>query len=383
MGLRGLDAAIASASITPVGVFPEESAAGMAARAMTAALDDAGLRRSDIDGLIWNLGRPSGEDYPATVDALGLRLRFVNQFWAHGRWTGSAVMMAAMAVATGAADVVACLGAHKPTHDPASPFAWPIFETAALSFRRYLDLYGVDRDRIADVVLAQRQFAQRNENAYRREPLSLDDYLASPQVIEPFRELDHFPATAQGWPRNEYGVCVLVVRADSGQFLRGDPVYVLAAQGVQASREEVYFGRPGLGLLGQTASAFTPTAWDLGIFDDARVSPGEIDAFYTYDAFSSLVWMALERFGHCEPGAAPGWATLDRIGPGGDFPINTNGGMLSEGHTSGWGHIVEMVRQLRRTAGDRQVKDAEVVQWASVFGDSLILTNDASRRALR
>jgi acetyl-CoA acetyltransferase len=185
-------------------------------------------------------------------------------------------------------------------------------------------------------------------------------------------------ADEEGWPGNDYGVCVLVLRADAATSLRQAPVQIIAAQGVQAGREEIYFGRPGLGLSGQT-STFAPTDWDLGVYERAGITPRDIDAFYTYDAFSSLVWMARERFGHCEPGAAPSWATLERIGPGGDFPVNTNAGLLSEGHTSGWGHIVEMVRQLRHGAGARQVQNAEIVQWGSVFDDSLILTNHASR----
>lgn len=379
----GTEAVIASASITKVGVFPDATAVGLAARALNAALADAGMARSEIDGLVLNLGQPTGEDYPSLVDALGLDVRFVNQFWTHGRWTGSAVIVAALAVGAGLADVVACLGGSKRTSSDGAPFQWPLYESAGLSFRRYLTQYGVERDQVADVVLAQREFARHNENAYCRQPLSLEEYLESPLSIDPFRDLDRFPATAEGGPRNDYGVCVLVTRSELAASLGGPPVHIVSAQGIQASREEVYFGRPGLGLFGQSVSAFSPTSRDMKVYSDSGIPARDVDAFYTYDAFAPLVWMAMERFGHCEVGHAPACATVDRIGPGGVLPVNTNGGILSEGHTSGWGHIVEMVRQLRHVAGRRQVEGAEVVQWGSVFGDSLMLTNDGTRRGPR
>jgi acetyl-CoA acetyltransferase len=89
--------------------------------------------------------------------------------------------------------------------------------------------------------------------------------------------------------------------------------------------------------------------------------------------------MALERYGHCAPGTASAWATRERIGPGGSFPVNTNGGLLSQGHTAGWGHMVELTRQLRHEAGDRQVAGASVAQWGAIFGDALLFTNDDGR----
>jgi acetyl-CoA acetyltransferase len=384
-----MNAVIVAAEITRVGVYPDETAVELAARALTSALDRTGLARPEIDGLVWSLGRPSGEDYPTTVDALGLNLRFASQFWTHGRWTGAAVMTAAMAVSTGAADIVACLGGVKRVPDitgpdvpldPTSPaFAWSIHQAAGMAFRRYLTLYRCDRDRVADVVIAQRQFAQNNERAYLRAPLTLDEYMIAPEVIDPFRLPDCYPFNARGGPMNDYGVCLLVARPEVAASLAGASVHILAAQGLQASREEIWFGRPGLGLLQQSSSSFEPTKRDMRVYADAGIVPADIDAFYTYDVFSSLVWMALERFGHCEPGAAHKWATIDRIGPGGQLPVNTNGGNLSEGHTAGWGHFVEMVRQLSHEAGPRQVPNAELVQWGSTFGDSVVLTNSPRR----
>ena len=106
------------------------------------------------------------------------------------------------------------------------------------------------------------------------------------------------------------------------------------------------------------------------------MAPADVDGFYTYDAFSSLVWLALERFAHCVPGQAWQSTTPDSMAFDGTLPINTNGGLIGEGHTAGWGHIVEMTRQLRHECGPRQIREARLLQWATVFGDSFLLTNE-------
>jgi acetyl-CoA acetyltransferase len=129
----------------------------------------------------------------------------------------------------------------------------------------------------------------------------------------------------------------------------------------------------GLGVEQQTAGPFTPSGWDLASYEQAGVSRSDVRAFYTYDAFSPLVWFALERFGFCGEGEAPAFCSVDRNGPRGALPVNTNGGLLSEGHLCGFGHIAEMVRQARGEAGERQLPKADVLQWGSCLGDSLIL----------
>lgn len=391
--MRSLNAAIVGAAITPVGVWPEETSVGLAARALSDALADASLARSDLDGFVWNLGRPSGEDYDVMLEALGLQARFVTQFWTHGRFTGSSLAVAAMAVTAGLADLVVCVGGTKRqrAHAPPPPAAEipagdervhgmaSFVHHGALALQRYLALYGVDGNRLAGIVLAARDHATRNETAYLRQPLTLEEYLGSPYVVEPLRSLDCFPLGPDGGPMNDYGACVIVARGDAAASLGRPVAFILGAQGVQGGREELYFGRPGLGLYGQSSSVFQPSEWDMRIYEHAGISPGEVDAFYTYDAFSSLVWMALERFGHCVPGEAPVWATRDRIGPDGSFPVNTSGGLLSQGHTAGWGHIVELTQQLCGLAGARQLDGIGIAQWASVFGDAVVLTNDEDR----
>jgi acetyl-CoA acetyltransferase len=104
----------------------------------------------------------------------------------------------------------------------------------------------------------------------------------------------------------------------------------------------------------------------------ADMTPSDIGALFSYDAFSILPWIALERFGFCKPGEAAAFTQNGRIELGGGLPMNTNGGLLSEGHIMGWNHQVEIVRQLRRECGPRQIKDVAIIQWANAYGDSLI-----------
>ena len=107
----------------------------------------------------------------------------------------------------------------------------------------------------------------------------------------------------------------------------------------------------------------------------AGVGPDRIEGLYTYDAFSPLVLFVLERFGFCDYGQAGEWVQGGRIELGGELPINTSGGLLSEAHVGGWNSIAEIVLQLRATAGERQIRDATYLQWATCWGDSVIFSN--------
>ena len=98
-----------------------------------------------------------------------------------------------------------------------------------------------------------------------------------------------------------------------------------------------------------------------------------MQGFYTYDAFSPLVLFALERFGFCGAGEAAAWVQGGRIELGGELPVNTSGGLLSEAHVCGWNSICEMVRQLRGEAGPRQIAGAKHLQWGTCWGDSVIM----------
>src|SRR5262249_1052382 len=127
---------------------------------------------------------------------------------------------------------------------------------------------------------------------------------------------------------------------------------------------------PGFGTSQQEVFDYQPSLQP--VYQMAGVVPKDLSAFFTYDAFAILVWTALERWGFCKPGEAAAFTQNGRIELGGELPINTNGGLISEAHIMGWNHQVEIVRQLRSECGPRQIPNAQLIQWGNTYGDSLI-----------
>ena len=138
----------------------------------------------------------------------------------------------------------------------------------------------------------------------------------------------------------------------------------------RSGREEFIWAYPGFGVAQQEVFDYKPELQP--VYKMAGVMHKDINALFTYDAFSILVWTALERWGFCGVGEAAGFTQNGRIELGGELPINTNGGLISEGHIMGWNHQVEIIRQLRGECGQRQIAKAQVIQWANAYGDSLI-----------
>jgi acetyl-CoA acetyltransferase len=169
-------------------------------------------------------------------------------------------------------------------------------------------------------------------------------------------------------------VVTLVTTAERARDMRQKPVRIAGMRGIRSGRDEFIFAPPGLGIGPQKTTDIRSRPIDLEVYAASGVERSDVKAVYTYDAFSPLVLFVLERYGFCGPGEAIDFVQEGRIGPGGELPVNTNGGLLSEAHIAGTSHIREMVRQLRGTAGPRQIAGADVLQWATVWGDSIIMT---------
>jgi acetyl-CoA acetyltransferase len=351
------------------------------------ALENAGLQREDIDGILVNIGTPFGVDYDQVSEAFGLDIRFSDQTWTHGRQMSAVLGHAAMAVEAGLANYVACVcsinwaragtvgaqgqfqddreigGAHfeHPHYGMTSPGgAW------AMAARKYFDRYGATSADLAEVCVSIRDHALRNPQAIMKTPLTVEEHQASRYVCEPLHLFDYCQTVG--------GACVVIVTtADRAKDGPHKPVYITGMQGMCAGRAEATGSRPGLGIHQQDESYPVPHPRDMKIYEMAGVDRKDISAFYTYDAMSSIVWMSLERFGFCKAGEAWQFVKGGRIGPGGELPVNTHGGLLSEAHVSGWNHICEMTRQLRGECGERQLADPKFLQWGTNRGDSLIL----------
>jgi len=233
--------------------------------------------------------------------------------------------------------------------------------------RKYFSKYGATEEELGATSVAFRKHANLNPMAimYNR-PMTLEDYLNSRPVTPPFRLFDYCL-------RNEGATCLILTTAEKAKDLKKKPVYVSGVQGTPAGRD-IYaiFSRQGLGISYGGEYDYKPGK--KLVYEMAGVTQKDIDAFYTYDSFSTNLWMALEQWGFCPPGEAHLWCQGGRIELGGELPCNTNGGLMSEGHYHGYNQMIEMVRQLRGGCGKRQVRDAEVVQWGPAWGDSVIMT---------
>ncbi len=365
---------------------------GLGAQALRAALADAQLDRQDIDGLALHMGWPLGADYDRMAEVYGLEVDYVHQSWTHGRFVTSSLQHAAMAVACGMAEVVACITAISFTRElsilggPGDPEGMreqgathgenPVYGLtspavgAAFAMQRYMARYGATSAQLAAVPIALRKHALLSPYAVMKKPLTLADHQSSRMVVDPLHLFDCSLIT-------DGAAVVLLTSAERARDMPNPPVYLSGMQGIRSGRSEFIFAPPGLGINQQATEAATPRERDLAVYRRAGVARADIQGLYTYDAFSPLVLFALERFGFCGPGEAAAWVQDGRIELGGALPVNTSGGLLSEAHVCGWNTICEMVRQLRGQAGPRQIAGARHLQWGTCWGDSVIMRGAA------
>ena len=150
---------------------------------------------------------------------------------------------------------------------------------------------------------------------------------------------------------NDGAACIIVTSAERAKDCKQKPVYISGFQGVHAGRQRHNFTLPGLGVAQQDVFPVRP---DEGGHVRVRHGRGstaaDVDMLMTYDAFSPCILFALERFGFCKPGEALDFVKDGRIGIGGELPMNTSGGLLSEGHVSGWNLFTECVQATSRRA---------------------------------
>ncbi len=385
-------AAIVGIGRSEFGRFLPDSQLKMGALALRNALNDSGLNRDNIDGLSLHLGWPLGVDYDQITEAYGLDVRFVNQMWTHGRFIAYSLQNAALAVISGLADVVACVtsisftrerdilggpgdiegsreggGTHgeSPPYGLTSPAAG-----AALAYQRYMALYGATQEDLAAIPIAFRKHAQLNPHAYTygKGELTLEQHQNQRMIVDPLRLFDCSLIT-------DGAVVALITTAEKARDLRQKPIFISGMQGLRSGREEFIFSPRGIGLNQQSGNRVSSDYFDGASYRMAGITNKDIQGLYTYDAFSPLPLFVLERFGFCEPGEAASWVQNGRIELGGELPMNTSGGLLSEAHIGGWNSIYEIVTQLRNLGGKRQITEANYLQWATCWGDSIIFRN--------
>ncbi len=346
------------------------------------ALNDAGLRPHDIDGIV---GPPLGASAEHFAANLGIEnLRYSAYVQMGGASPVVALQSAAMAVALGVAKhvLVPCgwngysvmrvssgggggrdsappgplggtIGDYYMPYGAIAPVQW-----YAWIATRHMKLYGTRFETMGAIAVNSRTNAQLNPHALMRgRPLTIDDYFKARWISYPFRLYDCCLET-------DAAGAVIVTSSERARDLKRTPVYISGvAEGHPYPADDIP-ARPDPFVIGLTFAA--PKAFQM-----AGITHGDIDFAEIYDCFTYVVMLQIEALGFCKRGEVTDFVTPERIALGGELPLNTHGGLHSEAHVWGINHIVEAVRQLRRECGERQVKDAEVglvTGWGD-FGD--------------
>jgi acetyl-CoA acetyltransferase len=372
MTIRGTTAVVGVGS-TRQGEIPDTSANEIAVQAVQLALAEAGIDKSEVDGLITckNLRSNVGID-----EQIGLLLGINPQFSATLDY-GSAnfsLHLGVMAITSGLASTVVLTygtnqrsarvnfgvavggGADMATVSGLVHVAGP----AAMAFRRHQHLYGTTEEQLGWVSVAQREWAALNPEAIFRTPLTIEDYLQEPYIVAPLRRPD-LTMIPDG------GAALVLTTAERAADLPQTPVYVLGMAEQTALRGDQ-----------NPDNLMRPWLADVGrrLWQSTGVGQDEVDLVYMQDATSVWVLQLLEAYGFCGVGEGGAFLESGATRPGGALPVNTNGGQLSESYMWGWLHLCEAVRQLR---GDsvNQVADADnivVTAGTGVPTSGLVLT---------
>ncbi len=354
---------------------PGRTAEQLGVEALRAAMDDAGLRAEQIDGLV-----ASSVAYPNLAFRAGLRdVRFLAPYPMSGRMCAVALAHASLAVQAGMADYVALVYAtnmrsvrvHFGGNEGGGDLYDPVFGLTspgafyALAYEHYLADYGLGgkADGLGEVSVAIREHASMNPEAVMQSPLDLQSYLDSRFVARPLRLFDYCLVT-------DGAVCYIVTTLERARDLRKPPVRIAAFSERAALRE--HFVPEDL-----WAEACAGMADE--IFERSGLERSDVDSLQVYDNFSVSVLWALEGFGFCGRGEALDWVQGGRIRRGGELPVNTSGGMMSEAYMQGWNHHAEAIRQVRGECGERQVPDCGAVLYACLapVSGATLLTRDA------
>lgn len=370
--IRGKAAVVGVAdAVSPDGMLPG-SLRALEVQVILEALDAAGLTLADVDGIASCTGgmmMPSVE----LAEYLG-----VQPTWTESTQTGGSsfeihVEHAAAAIAAGMCEVVVIVYAQTPKStfkrggakflggtpsggadlDANPRVEWEIpygiqlpIGAYALAASRHMAEFGTTSEQLAQIAVSTRQWATMNERASLRDPITIDDVLASPMNASPLHKLDCCLVT-------DGAGAIVMTSAERARDLRLPAAYVLGA-GTSHSHS----------MISQMPDITVTAGRESGAkaFATAGVGPGDVDVAELYDSFTITVLLALEDLGFCAKGEGGPFVEDGRLGPGGALPAQTSGGGLAYTHPGMYGMflLVEAARQLQGTCGERQVADAEL-----------------------
>lgn len=360
--------AIVGAGTSRLGKVPGVSALGLLAEASKAALDDAGLKVGDIDGLLVRGPDDIYTFHQVFGERLGINAGFSTTTANGGASQILSVILAVMAIEAGLATTVLCgYGRDAWARSHASKEAqlrqstrssemdsgefgpeYGLFGAPAMhafGARRHMHAFGTTREQFGHIAVAFREYANRNPAAQmQHKPLSLDDYLEARMIVDPFGLLDCSL-------RSDAAGAVIVTSRERARDLRQRPV-LIKGFGTHNNLRGWFDGdnmiRTAAGPSGERA------------YRMAGLGPESIDCAQIYDCFTYMVLTQLEDYGFCKKGEGGPFVASGALRREGALPTNSSGGQLSEAHAEGMLQIVEGVRQLQGTlTGERALKAPE------------------------
>jgi len=352
--------AIVGVGCSRFGKLQGVSTMGFTIEASKRTVEDAGVGRDEIDGVLVLMPAVMGEQHgwAARVAAyLGIEPTFSATMDLGGASACGMAQTAMAAIDAGYCRMVLCCFATQnwPQGVPitlfGSQFQIPYGDIGAITFmahlkRRQQHEHGYGDEHYGTIAVTWRQHAMLNPDAQmRKRPITLEDYFNSRWVAEPLRLLDCCPNT-------DGGGAFIVTSTERARDLPKRPARILGA-GQSHSAEII---RPA----GRDDARWGGTKAAELAYGMAGITPTDIDVAQLYDAFTPRVIHDLVAYGFCKPDEAGDFIMGGNLELTGSLPSNTAGGLLSEGHLSGFGHVREGVRQLRGECGERQVKDAEL-----------------------
>lgn len=351
---------------------------GLQLEASLAAIADAGLERSDIDGIMPFPNLANAEELAANLGCD--KVRFAAMVAMGGASPVASLALAADVLAAGRASAILIPAGWAAFSGPrtrelvldparlpggllAADYYFPHGFTAPMQWyavmaQRHMYEFGTRREQLGAVAVAARRHAQLNPNAVMRgRAMTIEDYLASPMLADPYRLLDCCLET-------DGAAAVVVTTEERARDLRASVVRIEAAGAAQPHPADEITNRRDIFRTGLGSAA--PE-----VFGRAGVQPADLDFAMIYDCFTFEVIHQIEELGLCKRGEGGAFVEGGRIELGGELPLNTHGGLLSEAHVLGMNHVVEAVKQLRGECRERQVAGAElgvVTGWGD-FGD--------------
>jgi len=369
---------IAGVGETEQGKIPNKSSFYFLSEASKLAIQDAGINKSDVDGLVtaFSLVEHTFMHCTTFADYFGMRPKFFSSVAVGGATAVWMAAEAAMAIASGQAEVVLCVRGDNTLSGISSSgmlaliremchaeFEFPYGLTTpggyALAAQRYMHDFGATREQLAAVAVTMRKHAANKENAMNKDPLTVEDVINSRIIAEPLTKYD-CSIISDG------GAAFIITTEDKAKEL-GIKNNLAYLWGMGQGYSHQYLTT--LKDLDQIYNAINTSGQKA--FQTAGIGPKDVDLAFLYDCFTITVLLEIEGLGFVPKGEGGAFALEGRMEIGKDLPVNTHGGLLSQAHLGAMHHVVEAALQLRGDAGPRQVEDAEV---AIVHGNGGIVS---------